>query len=264
MFTIGATLLVGILESVTRIQGRESAVTEVTGQSTFVMQRIQQAVREASMIEDASSSLRLRTKGSSKDPTIISLSGSTIYISEGSGATVALTNSNVTADTLSFTKISNAPGKDVIQIDLVISYNTANPKKSFTKTLRSAIARVSAATFDSDLLPGTPNLRNIGATGNKWLDGWFNGSVTVDGNLTVSSAPLFVNSSGVGIGVNSPASQLQVASSGYIQIGYQGGAPASTACDTTAETGRITYDDSNNRLYVCDGTGGWRFATTTL
>ncbi|OHB22547.1 MAG: hypothetical protein A2939_05470 [Parcubacteria group bacterium RIFCSPLOWO2_01_FULL_48_18] len=265
LFVIGSIFLVGILYSSLRIQGRESAAVEVTDQSNFIMQTIQRLVRNASLIEDASSSLILRMEETAKDPTRIFVNSNIIYVKEGSGADVALTDSKTTVDQLTFTKFSNPPAKDTVQINLTLSYNTTDPTRAFTKTLRSAISKVSAVTFDSDLLPNASG-KHVGASGQKWQDGYFAGNTSIDGTISVGSAPFFyVNpaSSLVGIGVGtSPTSAFHVTSSAYLQIGFRSSATASD-CDAAGETGRLFFlAGSVNKLAICDGTQ-WRYATTT-
>lgn len=45
---------------------------------------------------------------------------------------------------------------------------------------------------------------------------------------------------------------------GYLQLPITNGAPASGDCDSAGESGYMSYDYTNNRLYVCDGaTEGW-------
>lgn len=268
LFISASVLIVGILESVTRIQGRENAVVSVTSESNFVVQTVQRVVRDASVIEDASSSLRLRTKTDAKDPTRIYLSGTTVYMQEGNAAAVALTTDKVTASGLTFTKFSNPPSKDTVQIDLTIAYNTSNPRSAFSKTLRSAISKVSAVTFDSDLIPSGANLK-VGTGAQKWQDANFSGAVSIDSTLTVGTndaKKIYFNPTNGFLGINvgtSPISAIQVSSTSYIQMGNSDGAPTAGDCDAATELGRMIFDYTNNRIYICDGTGGWRSATTT-
>jgi hypothetical protein len=59
---------------------------------------------------------------------------------------------------------------------------------------------------------------------------------------------------------------LEIASSSiFMTISNSNGAPASTICDASAETGRLVHDYLNNRLYVCnfDGASGWKYMTLT-
>jgi len=264
LFITASVLIVGVLESIVRIQGHENAVSTVTSETNFVMQAIQRVVRETSLIQEASSSLLLRAKNLTKDPTRIYLSSNTIYLQEGNAAPVALTTAQVNASGLTFTKFSNPPSKDTVQIDLTIAYNTSNPRSVFSKTLRSAISKVSAVTFDSSLIPSDTNLK-IGTGSQKWQDAFFSGAVSVDGDFTVDIDTLKVDvlNGFVGVGTSSPESTLTIGGSNYLQIGTRSGAPPSGDCDADAEHGRMIYDYANNRLYICDGAGLWKSATTT-
>lgn len=39
-------------------------------------------------------------------------------------------------------------------------------------------------------------------------------------------------------------------------------APAGSACDAAGETGRISWDSTNDFLYICSGASGWRKFTS--
>lgn len=215
LITLVGTLLSGILISVTKIGNQQGASTEVNQQLNFVLQNINRLVRDSSLVDmpsaTATSSLVLRMKSASEDPTRIFLSNNKIYLKQGAGEASPLTNDQVLATNLNFVKISAYPGHDSVQIDLTLSYNSQNPEQSFSKTLSSAVARVNAATFDSDILPGTANNYNIGLSATRWKDLYLSGELNVggvsgdgagktvcvksDGNLgTCSTAP---NASGV-------------------------------------------------------------------
>jgi hypothetical protein len=64
----------------------------------------------------------------------------------------------------------------------------------------------------------------------------------------------------IGVGTSSPQSALQVEGNpGYLQIDSYNGTPP--AYDCYPETiGRMILDFANNRLYVCTGAGGWKYA----
>jgi len=180
IFAIVGSLMTGILLTVTQVQQRESAGTEITSQLNFVMQRLRQLVSESSNIEiDAgvtTSTLKLRMKDPAKDPTCISLVNGTIKLAEGPNSsnpnnctsTISdLTNNRVIVDTLNFKKFTQYPGHDTVSVDLQMTYNSDNPKSRVQRTLSTAIARVSAATFDSNLLPGSTSYE-IGQQGASW------------------------------------------------------------------------------------------------
>lgn len=256
-------LFISILGTSTRLQLHEVASNEVSNQMNFVLQTIQRLVRESSNIEtigaDDTSTvgtteivyLKLRMKDSQKDPTCISLvednatahTGS-IRLTQGAGTnpqyckasspTDAITTPKVDVVTspsgLTFTRFSNAPAHDIVQVDLTLNYNTTNPQSAFAKTLSTAIGRVSAATFDSDLFPDAADSRNVGGLNNKWLDGYFSGDVTVGPN-------------------------------GYLRFDKSGaGAPMAGDCTQDTVRGRFYLDITNNRLYICTGVPGWKYA----
>ncbi len=266
---IVAGLMTGIVSTITKTQVEESAQNEVTGQLNFAMQTIQRLVRESSLIDlaagTATSTLTLRMKTPSQDPTRIYLSSGRIYIQQGAGGAQAITSDSVVADALEFKKFTQYPAKDVVQIDLALSNATQASGRTVSRSLRSAISRVSAATFDSDLLPGADNAYDIGiAPSPRWQDAMFSGRVgigvsSMSGNneLDVSgevaigtyagtNAPTngLLVSGNVGIGTTTPGEKLEVAgnvrlnqTSGNVYTSYRtnGGAAGIIGWDTTAQ-----------------------------
>lgn len=188
ILAIVGTLFSGILITVTKVQNRQTASNEVNSQLNFILQTIQRLVRDSSLIEitagSPAASLKLRMQDPIKDPTIISLSGKKALIQEGSSDPTSLTTDSVNVDLLQFIKFSNYPGHDTVQVDLTISYNTQNLERNFSKSLTSAIARVSAATFDSDIIPGSDNSYNVGLSSSRWQN------LNLSGNLTAGEAKI--------------------------------------------------------------------------
>ena len=225
IFSIAAGLLTGVLFTVLKVQQKESSSTEVTQQLNFVMQTIQRLVKESSAIivnststdfsNDATTGtsqarlvLRMKDSGANpttdKDPIVIWKDSSTnvIKMSEGIGSNQKisdLTNNRVIADKLEFMKLVQYPGHDTVSIDMQLTYNSNNIQEKFSRSLRSAIARVSAATFDSNLLPGSNNTFDLGYTGNTWRNAIFSGDLFVGGNVGIGTVtpnmPLSVESS---------------------------------------------------------------------
>ena len=271
LFAVVAGLLVGITTVATRIESREVSSIEVGAQLSFVMHTIERLVRESSAAmvnSDANTSndtapygesypyLVLRTKDSTgnpsdRDPIVIWKDPATgaIKLQQGTGANES-TNDLTTArvqnslNALSFVKYANYPGGDVVQITLTLNANTENPQSAFGRTLRSAVGRVSAATFDSNLTPGSDNFYDFGAAAQRWQDAFFGGNVTVGGTL--------------GVGTTNPNAKLEV-TGGYFQFSQtSSGAPPSADCNSNSQRGRLTLDITNNRLYVCAGASrGW-------
>lgn len=177
LVSVGITAIAGtILTSIFLLSAdsnqRNLASTEVTNQLNFVLETIGRLVRESSSIETEyamqSSTLTLRMKDETKDPTIISFSDNMVTLKEGNNPVSSITNSKVKVDALTFVRESQGQGKDVVSVDLAMTFNTENPKFQLKRNLSSAIARVSAATFDSDLVPGSSYTYNIGQAGSPW------------------------------------------------------------------------------------------------
>lgn len=175
----------GILLSVTRIQNRQNASTEVNQQLNFVISNIQRVIRESSYVDiatgTAATTLTLKMRDPAKDPTVIKITDGKVTLQQGGSSPIDLTTSAVTADKLAFLKITNYPGHDSVQVDVTLSHNTPNPQMQFTKSLTSAVARVSAATFDSDIVPGTDNVYDVGLGGARWQDLNLSGEIKIGG-----------------------------------------------------------------------------------
>lgn len=217
IFAVAGTLLTGILYNASRVQNREEAARTVSEQSTLVLQQIQQRVKDASLIElgqNATSSTLLIRRADTSTSTIFA-SGTSIYITEN-GQTSALTNANVSVDSLIFTKFANPPARDSVKIDLTLSYASQNKQFSFSKPFSSTISRVSAAVFDSSLIPGADNAYDVGLVSpNRWRNANFSGGVYIGGSLAADQGnnTFYVDSVNdrVGVGTSTPATLFSVA-----------------------------------------------------
>lgn len=206
IFAIAGVLFVGILTVVTRIQARQGAAAEVHGQSQFLLQLIQDRIERSALVELAAdtptSTLKLRT-ASSTDPMLIYLSGATVYLRETlGGAPQPLTTSRVQVTNLTFTKRENPGGKDAVAVSFTVAYNTSNLQQRFIQTLGTTVARVTAATFDSDIRASTTNTYKIGAVAQEWQS---------------INSTIYFSGSDVGVAVSSPLSRLHV-SGGDIRV----------------------------------------------
>ncbi len=186
-------LFVGIIGTSTRVGITESSANEVSNQLNFVVQTIQRLVRESSAVIVNSSSpcnlsndsdvlgapgtcLKIRMKDSTsagRDPIYIWKDASgNILEQEGNVSPIVntLTTSKVTSlnNSLLFTKLTNYPGKDIIGINLTLNYNSGNPQAKLQRTLNTSIGRVSAATFDTAVLPGTSATLDLGLGNQYW------------------------------------------------------------------------------------------------
>lgn len=198
IFSIVVVTMAGLLVSITQVGDKTTSSSEVSSQLNFVMQNIQRLVKNSSNIDItadiSTSTLVLRMEDPAKDPTVIFLSSSTVYLEEGSSPTTSLTSGNVTVNYLNFKKISQYPGHDIVYVDLAITNNAPATSSQLTRTLSSAIARVSAATFDSGLVPGTGSNYDVGTTGSPWRNGYFSGVVGI--GTTAPAFPLHIKTIG--------------------------------------------------------------------
>ncbi|MCL5016500.1 MAG: prepilin-type N-terminal cleavage/methylation domain-containing protein [Patescibacteria group bacterium] len=229
IFSIVGGIMLGILNRSIRSNQAEVASNEVTSQLNSLLTTIQNQVNLSSNIEvyqnlnnlssstSTGSFLELRMNSTSTDPTCIYLGTSTVYMVQGATSTTnaaqcnlsdasSLTTSQVLVNNLTFTKITVAGGHASVSISAQITYNSSNPTFAISKTLQSAIGRVSAATFDDNLLPNADNTFDVGQISPdlRWRNGNFAGTVTVG-----------TGSSGgdLGIGTESPQTTFQVGGS---------------------------------------------------
>jgi len=203
IFAIIAVAFITILVTIVAIQTRQQAAIEVNQQSQFLLQQIQYYIESSSLVElnqdSATSTLKLRMSASSTDPTYIYLSGNAVYLRQtDSGAAQALNSNRVNVSNLNFfAKRSNPPGHDSVSVSFTVAYNTANVQQQFSETLQTAVARVSAATFDSNVIPSSTATYKLGVSGNVWS--------SVNDIINFSGSNV-----GIGIGVTSPQQTLEV------------------------------------------------------
>jgi len=232
VFGVSAIFLVAILTSVTRTQLRQSSMNEVNEQLSFVSNTLQRLVRESSLIEleagVTTSTLVLRMTSSSLDKTFVYASSSVLYLEQGSSTIgsvtpVLLTNDKVKVSNFSVTKYENPGGLATVQFDITMEANVTNPQGAVSRVWRSAVARVTAATFDSNLLPNASNIYDIGNSTYRWKSGYF--------------------SSGIGVGVSAPLA-VGIKSAGDIVITSSTAGLVLTKPDGTCV--RITVNSSGN------------------
>ncbi|MBI2075185.1 MAG: prepilin-type N-terminal cleavage/methylation domain-containing protein, partial [Candidatus Harrisonbacteria bacterium] len=272
IFAVVGTLLTGIVTTVTRVEVRGSASAEVSSQLNFTMQTLQRLIRDSSAVivnnslsdndndaalGSAGTYLHLRMRDSAgsatdRDPVVIWIDPATNIVKLRQGSGGSMTTSDMTTDkvagagsAITFKKFSNPPGHDVVQVDVTLAYNATTPVGAVARTLQGAVGRVSAATFDSDLLPGTDNVRSVGTAASRWVNGYFSGNLMVNG----------ANSQmGVGVSSVAPNTILEVGSGGYLQFDKSSaGAPPANDCNDDTERGRMVIDTTGNNLYICNG-----------
>lgn len=206
IFSIVAVSLFGVLVSTIQVQMRQTAAAEVNQQSQFLLETIQRYVENSSVVElpsdTATTTLKLRMASSANDPTYIYLSGATVYYkATDSGVAQPLTSGKVNVSNLVFTKRANPPGHDSVNVVFAIAYNSPNVRQAFFQNLAISVARVSAATFDSNVVPLSNNTYSLGLSSQGWQ--------------SVNNI-IYFSGSNVGIGTISPRRALEVAGDIYI------------------------------------------------
>ncbi|KKW11826.1 MAG: hypothetical protein UY51_C0005G0067 [Candidatus Jorgensenbacteria bacterium GW2011_GWB1_49_9] len=190
IFAISATFLVAILTTVTRVQTRQVSSNEVNSQLAFVNATLQAIIQQSALVDMtpgvASTTLNLRMTSSTLDSTTVYASGTILYLTQGS-STVPLTDSNVAVNSFTATKFENPGGFSVVQINLGMSSHTSSTQAQVTRFLESAIARISAATFDSSVTPNADNGLDLGTASTRWRNGYFSSFVDVYGNVGIGT-----------------------------------------------------------------------------
>jgi len=223
IFALIMVSFITMMVTVVRIQSRQTAAAQVNEESQFLLQQIQYYIESSSLVElnqdVATSTLKLRMSVNSSDPTYIYLSSSTVYLKQtDAGTPQELTTSKVTVNNLTFIKRSNAPSHDSVSVSFTIANNTQNLTQQFSQALRTAVARVNAATFDSNVIPSSTGAYSLGTSAQSWN--------SVNNIINFSGSNVYFGSGyNVGVGVSSPSYLLQVGGGGVagdIYVGYAG------------------------------------------
>lgn len=197
---VTASILTGVLLNATKIKSKQTATIEVNNQLNFALQNIQRSIEDSSNIDIqngvSTSTLTLKFKNELQNPTTFYVSDGILYKKEGASTAQPVTDSKVVVDAVNFLKVSGYSGHDSVQIDLTLRYNSQNPDASFSKTLSSAIARVSAATFDSNLIPGADNFYDVGQSSARWNNMYLSGKLGI--GTTNPGVPLEAVQTGTG------------------------------------------------------------------
>lgn len=107
-----------------RVKGQ--TISEVDDQGTAVMDQITQSIRNAVSVTTPStgssgSTLTLAESGTGVNPTVYSLSGSTLQIKEGTTAAIPIASGIIQISNLTFTNLARGGTPGIVQISFTIS-----------------------------------------------------------------------------------------------------------------------------------------------
>ena len=127
-----STFLTFILE----FRIKNQVIAEVEQQGIHVLQQMTQTARNATSIVspaagNSAASLSLAVPTASINPTVFSLSGSAIQVTEGTGLTVALTNNKVTASGLTFSNLSRTGTDGTIRMIFTLTHTNPAGKNEY-------------------------------------------------------------------------------------------------------------------------------------
>lgn len=126
IFSVLVTAFVSFGNNMTVSRLHNQMVLEVNNQGAKAMKTITQTLRNASQvnsptISNTASSLSVVTVLPATSPTVFSESGGVLYVTEGSGSPVPLTNNKVVLSNLLFSNFSRPDTANIIKISFTLS-----------------------------------------------------------------------------------------------------------------------------------------------
>jgi type II secretory pathway pseudopilin PulG len=128
---------------------KNQSIAEVNDQGTAIMDYVLQTIRNADSITSptigtSGTSLTLVVPTGSLSPTVFNLSSTTLQVTEGTGAALALTSSDVQVTSLTFKNLSQSGTNGNIQVSFTLSRtnldnrNEYDYQKTFTSSAEVA------------------------------------------------------------------------------------------------------------------------------
>lgn len=184
IFVVSAGFLVTILTSVSGVQIRQVSHNTVNEQIEFAADTIERFIRTSSNVDMVAGvpgdELVLLMRDFNQAKTRIYEEDGRLFYTQN-GVPIAITSSDVEVTDFRVVKRENLGGRATVQTDIAMRFKTDDPRKAFSRSLETIATRVSAATFDSPLIPGGAAY-DIGTAAQKWQNAYFSGSVGVGVN----------------------------------------------------------------------------------
>ena len=133
IFSIFVTGLAQFATTLSSTRLHMQGVLEVNDQGSQAIKLITQTLRNGSSVTspsigDSTNSLNLVTDTTMTSPTTFSLNSGVLYITEGTGSPVAMTNNKVVVSDLVFLNLSRPDTPDIVKISFTIpSISTRDP-----------------------------------------------------------------------------------------------------------------------------------------
>lgn len=126
IFSIFVIGLAQFSTTLTKTRLHTQGVLEVNDQGSQVIKLITQILRNGSSVNaptigNSGSSLSIDTGVSATNPTTFSFSDGTLYITEGAGSPIALTNNKVVVSNLIFSNLSRVSTPNIIKISFTLT-----------------------------------------------------------------------------------------------------------------------------------------------
>lgn len=224
--------IISVFLAVSRVGVRQAGALEVSRQSQFLLQTIQYYVEKSALVEMdeniSSQNLRLRMGRDADDPIYIYAQNGAMYLKQGQNPAQSLTSPRVNVTGVSFTRRTNPPGRDSVDISFGVEYVSGNIQHRASNNLKTTIARVSAASFDSSVVASTSNVYNLGTSAGNWR--------------SVNST-IYFSGANVGIGALTPTAKLQI-NQGDVYVDTNG--YGLVLKNSQGECWRLTVNNSGN------------------
>lgn len=126
IFSVFIIALVSFGSSMTASRLHNQTVLEINDQGAKIMKTITQVLRNANnvnspSISNTASSLSVATGVPATNPTIFSENGGILYVAEGAGGQIALTNNKVIVSNLLFSNFSRPGTPNIIKISFTLT-----------------------------------------------------------------------------------------------------------------------------------------------
>lgn len=141
------TSIVTFLSAILATESKNEAIFEVDQQATFVIDKVTDTIRNAEAINSPSAgsngnSLSLEMANASEDPTVFSLNGGIMEITEGSSGSIPISTNNVTISGLTFYNLTppSSPDAQSVKFVFTVTFNSSSGRQesNYTQTYHAA------------------------------------------------------------------------------------------------------------------------------